>query len=191
MHFPASLNSSSSNPRSSLTSASQYRRSLGKSVNEVVENMNRGGGYKPNFADRTRDLRDVNDELERRLKLDAPTKPRSKDKVPVNNTLIAAGRPMATALPTHQQQQHRTSSRKASLGLSYGPVVSCMEDASGGGRRRTVGGPAGSTTTRHMAVQPASVWDGVHLNGSIESSWRQQVDAASARVATRPSGEIN
>ena len=253
-------------PRNTQGSGSRHRRSLGTNVSEVVDhtlamrsngygpNGSVGAGnYKPSFvqgsgpmkAGRTaaktpeepKDLVDVNDELEARLKfknieqgrrrgsgvqigdmdfmpMTRPT--RSQPAVPVEkNSLIeigAAPRPArrsmsyepstgstfhqsmmmaerggTAAQPNQTNRQHGTnhSNRKMSLGLSYGPILASGDAdnlgmAMGAIKRR--GAAAHNNSRRNGQVPPGTA---VGHGETVEQSWRQQVDAATARVAAR------
>ncbi|TRY77449.1 hypothetical protein TCAL_08015 [Tigriopus californicus] len=78
--------------------------------------------------------------------------------------------------------------RKISLGLSYGPITSSVDDEAlsrrpriPNSRKAQLGDPL-PKSPRHMHGA---------LNGSIEKSWRQQVDAATARVTARSNSRSN
>lgn len=80
------------------------------------------------------------------------------------------------------QPSANIAGRKISLGLSYGPITSSVDDEILSRRPRMPNsrkGPPGES----LLKSPRRFND--TLNGSIEKSWRQQVEAATARVTAR------
>ncbi len=75
-----------------------------------------------------------------------------------------------------------TTSRRTSLGLFYGPIQSSYDHRANTTVTRGITGKAGVTASRGLVHgnQGEQV-----LDGSIDSSWRQQVEAANARVTAR------
>jgi len=183
-----------------LPSASRHRRSLGPPVNDVVQAMtaaaNTNGsstssdvGYQPSFGGRThrasitssstvstpdngvRELEDVNEALERRVRLGSKKSAVASNEGGDAFGLGSAPRPRQPANPqlrshaldfsltpsqprwaaeTSSKPSHHQS-RKSSLGLSYGPVIPSREVD------RTRNGPQTTVTRRPPQAAAANL----------------------------------
>lgn len=232
-------------PRTGQGSASRHRRSLGQTVGEVVDHQlarrsisvddrmkshpREDRGYHPSFvAQGPRDLEDINDALEQRVRsrrgsgihigdLGKPKSSMGKPNRELNHFGFGTppnqpNRPpvMKNKLPSASVSSNLN--RRTSLSLSYGPIISSLDEQAATSRRNRVpnpptnmgiqGGLGGSfiggprkLVQQQSLLQPTTANNEFGksaelLNGSIERSWRKQVDAATARVAARPSRQM-